>query len=146
MRYVQKVSKQKPSAMKNPRGLRKISINAANGKVNGFKTFVKEIMQGREMLVEPGLSVLALPDGLIFEFFGVGSNCPDYLFSHSNIVNTYQVNDIQFAVEGLKEQGAILLGKIVNMAPSCYYCHLNLADGSVIGLIQHNTGAGIYRE
>jgi len=132
--------------VKNSEGLRKISINAANQEVGGFKTFVIDVLHARELLVEPGLVVLSLPDGLIFEFYSKGSHCPDYLFSNSNIVNTYQVNDIQLAVDGLKDQGAILLGKIVNMAPDCYYCHLSLEDGSVMGLIQHNTGAAIHRE
>ena len=132
--------------MKNQQGLRKISINAADWKVGGFKKFVKEIMQGREMLVEPGLSVLALPDGLIFEFYGVGSNCPDYLFSHSNIVNSYEVPDIQSALANLQKVGASLLGKIVNLSALCSYCHVSLEDGSIIGLFQYNSRAAKHRE
>ena len=123
--------------MKNSAGLKKVSVKATNPNVSSFKTLVKDILHGREMLVEPGLSVFTLPDGTIFEFYGIGSHFPDYLFSHSEVVNSYQVPDLHSALEQLEKQGATLLGKVVHMAPSCCYCHISLEDGSVIGLFQY---------
>src|SRR5882724_13258309 len=124
--------------MKYSEGFKKVSINATNPGVSSFKTLVKDILHGREMLVEPGLSVFTLPDGTIFEFYGIGSHFPDYLFSNSEIVNGYQVPDLHSALEKLEKQGASLLGKVVDMSASCYYCHIRLEDGSVIGLFQYN--------
>ena len=124
--------------MKNSEGLRKVSINAGSSGVSSFKTLVKDILHGQEMLVAPGLSIFTSPDGTIFEFYGIGSHYPDYLFSYSKIVNSYQVPDLQSAVEKLEKDGATLLGEVVHMTASCCYCHIRLEDGSVIGLFQYN--------
>ncbi|SRR6266536_4507466 len=124
--------------MKNSQGLKKVSVNATNPGASSFKTLVKDILHGREMLVEPGLSVFTLPDGTIFEFYGIGSHFPDYLFSHSEVVNSYQVPDLHLALEQLEKQGATLLGKVVHMSASCCYCHISLEDRIVIGLFQYN--------
>ena len=129
------------TAMKHSEGLRKVSINATTSEAGFLKTLIKDVLQGREMLVEPGLSVFTLPNGTIFEFYSIGSNFPDYLFSHSNTVNTYQVNDLSSALESLEKRGASLLGTIVHMSRSSCYCHVGLGDGSVIGLLQYNTEA-----
>ncbi len=74
--------------IKHLEGFKKVSFNAANLVLAAFKVLVKDVLQGREMLVEPGLSVFVLPDGTIFEFYGMGSHFPDYLFSHSEVVNS----------------------------------------------------------
>lgn len=124
--------------MKNSEGLKKVSVNATNLGASSFKTLVKDILHGREMLVEPGLSVFTLPDGTIFEFYGIGSHFPDYLFSHSDVVNCYQVPDLHSALEQLEKKGATMLGKVVHMSVSCCYCHIRLENGSVIGLFQNN--------
>ncbi len=124
--------------VKHLEGFKKVSINATNPDVSSFKTLVKDILHGREMLVEPGLSVFTLPDGTIFEFYGIGSHFPDYLFSHSDVVNGYQVPDLHSALEQLEKHGATLLGKVVHMAASCSYCHISLKDGNVIGLFQND--------
>ena len=55
---------------KHSEGIKKVSIHATNPDVSSFKTLVKDILHGREMLVEPGLSDFILPDGTIFEFYG----------------------------------------------------------------------------
>ncbi len=131
--------KQKPKIMiRHLEGLKKVSVNATKDNVDCFKTLVKDIMHGREMLVEPGLSVFTLSDGTIFEFYGLGSHFPDYLFSHTEVVNSYGVPDLHLALEQLEKQGARLLGQIVHMSASCCYCHLSLEDGSVMGLFQYN--------
>src|SRR5258705_9313923 len=124
--------------MKYSEVFKNVSINAAKPGVNCFKTLVKDILHGREMLVEPGLSVFTLPDGTIFEFYGIGSHFPDYLFSHSDVVNSYQVPDLHSAFEQLEKHGATLLGKVVHMSAACSYCHISLKDGSVIGLFQND--------
>lgn len=124
--------------MKHSEGLRKVSINTTSPGVSSFKTLVKDILQGQEMLIAPGLSIFTLPDGTIFEFYGIGSPYPDYLFSHSKIVNSYQVADLHSALEKLEKHGATLLGEVVHMSASCYYCHIRLEDGSVIGLFQYD--------
>jgi len=124
--------------MKNSEGLRKVSINTASSGVSSFKTLVKDILHGQEMIIEPGLSIFISPDGTIFEFYGIGSHYPDYLFSHSKIVNSFQVPDLHSALKKLEKQGATLLGEVVHMSASCYYCHIRLEDGSVIGLFQYN--------
>ena|SRR5260221_12329966 len=118
---------------KNSEGIKKVSINATNPDVSSFKTLIKDILHGREMLVEPGLSVFILPDGTVFEFYGIGSHFPDYLFSHCDFVNSYQVLDLHLALEQLEKQKATLLGKVVYTSASCY-CHISLENGSVIGL------------
>lgn len=119
---------------KHSEGLRKVSINATHSGVGSFKTLVKDILHGQEMLIEPGLSIFTSPDGTIFEFYGIGSHYPDYLFSHGEIVNSYQVPDLHSALEKLEKHGATLLGEVVSMSESCYFCHIRLEDGSVIGL------------
>jgi hypothetical protein len=124
--------------MKSSEGLIKVSINTTSSGVSSFKTLVKDILHGQEMLIEPGLSIFTLPDGIIFEFYGIGACYPDYLFSHSKIVNGYQVPDLHSALKKLEEDGATLLGEVVNISASCYYCHIRLEDGSVIGLFQYN--------
>ena len=124
--------------MKNSEGIKKVSINATNPDVSCLKTLVKDILHGREMLVEPGLSVFILPDGTIFEFYGIGSYVPDYLFSHCDIVNSYQVFNLHSALEQLEKQGATLLGEVAHISSLCSYCHIGLKDGSVIGLFQNN--------
>ena len=124
--------------MKNSEGFKKVSINATNPGGSCFKTLVKDILHGREMLIEPGLSIFILPDRTIFEFYGIGSQFPDYLFSNSEIVNGYQVPDLHSALEKLEKNGATLLGKVVEMSASCCYCHIRLEDGTVIGLFQYN--------
>jgi len=124
--------------MKNSEGLRKVSINAASSGGSSFKTLVKDILHGQEMIIEPGLSIFISPDGTIFEFYGIGSYYPDYLFSQSKIVNSYQVPDLHSALKKLEKQGATLLGEVVHMSASSYYCHIRLEDGSVIGLLQYN--------
>ena len=124
--------------MKHSDGLRKVLINDTSSGVSPFKTLVKDILHGQEMIIAPGLSVFVLPDGTIFEFYGIGSHFPDYLFSHSGIVNSYQVSDLHSALEKLENHGAKLLGKVVDMSASCYYCHIRLEDGTVIGLFQYN--------
>ena len=124
--------------MKNSEGLRKVSINATSSGVSSFTTLVKDILHGQEMLIAPGLSIFTSPDGTIFEFYGIGSYYPDYLFSHSKIVNSYQVPDLHSALEKLEKDGATLLGEVVHMTASCCYCHIRLEDGSVIGLFQYN--------
>ncbi|HEV3412713.1 MAG TPA: hypothetical protein VG101_09550 [Puia sp.] len=125
--------------MKNSEGLKKISIHASGTKADSFKALVKDVLHGEEMLISPGLSIFTSPDGTVFEFYGIGSHYPDYLFSHSEIVNSYQVTDLHSALEKLEKQGATLLGKVVDMSASCYYCHIRLEDGNVIGLFQYNT-------
>ena len=124
--------------MKNSEGLKKVSINVASSEIRFFKTLVRDILHGREIIIEPGLSIFTLPDGTIFEFYGVGSHFPEYLFSHSKMVNSYQVTDLPSALEQLEKHGAILLGKIVYMSPSCCYCHVRLGDDTVLGLFQYN--------
>jgi hypothetical protein len=124
--------------MKHSEGLRKVLINTTSPGVSPYKTLVKDVLHGQEMLIAPGLSIFVLPDGTIFEFYGIGSNFPDYLFSHSGIVNSYQVPDLHSALEKLVKHGARLLGKVVDMSASCYYCHIRLEDGTVIGLLQHD--------
>src|SRR5258708_594925 len=123
--------------MKHSEGLRKVLINATSSGVSSFKTLVKDILHGQEMLIAPGLSIFILPDGTIFEFYGIGSHFPDYLFSHSEIVNGYQVADLHSALEKLVKHGAQLLGKVVDMSASCYYCHIRLEDGTIVGLFQY---------
>src|SRR5258705_10571845 len=123
---------------KSSEGIKKVSINATNSGISSFKTLVKDILHGREMLVEPGLSVFTLPYGTIVEFYGIGFHFPDYLFSHSDIVNSYQVPDLHSAFEQLEKHGATLLGKVVHMSAACSYCHISLKDGSVIGLFQND--------
>src|SRR5258705_6994563 len=123
---------------KSSEGIKKVSINATNSGISSFKTLVKDILHGREMLVEPGLSVFTLPDGTIFEFYGVGSHFPDYLFSHSGVVNSYKVPDLHSALNQLENKGAVLLGQVVHFSPAVCYCHIRLEDGSVIGLFQYN--------
>ena len=124
--------------MKNSEGLKKVSINAGSSEIHFFKALARDILHGREMIIEPGLSIFTLPDGTIFEFYGVGSHFPEYLFSHNKIVNSYQVTDVPSALEQLEKHGAILLGKIVYMSPSCCYCHVRLGDDTVLGLFQYN--------
>jgi hypothetical protein len=124
--------------MKNSEGLKKVSINAGSSEIHFFKALARDILHGREMIIEPGLSIFTLPDGTIFEFYGVGSHFPEYLFSHNKIVNSYQVTDLPSALEQLEKHGAILLGKIVYMSPSCCYCHVRLGDDTVLGLFQYN--------
>jgi len=124
--------------MKNSEGLKKVSINTSSSEIHFFKTLARDILHGREMIIEPGLSIFTLPDGTIFEFYGVGSHFPEYLFSHNKIVNSYQVTDLPSALEQLEKHGAILLGKIVYMSPSCCYCHVRLGDDTVLGLFQYN--------
>ena len=128
--------------MKNSEGLKKVSINAGSSEIHFFKTLARDILHGREMIIEPGLSIFTLPDGTIFEFYGVGSHFPEYLFSHNKMVNSYQVTDLPSALAELEKHGARLLGKIVYMSASCCYCHISLEDGSVIGLfsIQRRNG------
>jgi hypothetical protein len=124
--------------IKHVEGFKKISINATNAGTNCFRTLVKDILQGREMLVEPGLSIFTLPDGTIFEFYGVGSYFPDYLFSHSEVVNSFKVPDLLSALTQLENKGATLLSQVVHLSPAVCYCHIRLGDGSVIGLFQYN--------
>jgi hypothetical protein len=124
--------------IKHLEGFKKVSFNAANRSVSCYRALVKDVLQGREMLVEPGLSVFTLPDGTIFEFYGLGSHFPDYLFSHSEVVNSYGVPDLESALEQLEKQGAKLLGRVVHLSESCVYCHISLEGGSVIGLFQYN--------
>ena len=123
---------------KNSSGFKKVSINATTSGVSSFKTLVKDILHGREMLIEPGLSIYILPDGTIFEFYGLGSHFPDYLFSHTEVVNSYGVPDLLSALEQLEKSGAKLLGEVVHVSDYCCYCHLSLDDGSVMGLFQYN--------
>ena len=123
--------------MKNSEGLKKVSINTCSSEIHFFKTLARDILHGREIIIEPGLSIFTLPDGTIFEFYGVGSHFPEYLFSHSKMVNSYQVTDLPSALAELEKHGAMLLGKIVYMSASCCYCHISLEDGSVIGLFQY---------
>jgi hypothetical protein len=125
--------------MKNSEGLKKISIHTSSTQAGSFKALVKDILHGQEMLIAPGLSIFISPDGIIFEFYGIGSHYPDYLFSNGNIVNSYQVPDIHLALEKMEKHGATLLGEVVDMSASCYYCHVRLEDGNVIGLFQYNT-------
>ena len=124
--------------MKNSEGFKKVSINATNPGSSCLKTLVKDILHGQEMLIEPGLSIFILPDGTIFEFYGIGSHFPDYLFSHSKIVNSYQVPHLRSALEKLEKNGATLLGEVVHMSASCHFCHIRLEDGTVIGLFQYH--------
>ncbi|SRR5258708_1926738 len=123
--------------MKQSEGLRKVLINATSSGVSSFKTLVKDILHGQEMQIEPGLSIFTSPGGTIFEFYGIGSHYPDYLFSHSKIVNSYQVPDLHSALEKLEKHGATLLGEVVGMSATCYFCHIRLEDGTVIGLFQY---------
>jgi len=123
---------------KNSEGIKKVSINATKPDVSSFKTLVKDILHGREVLVEPGLSVYILPDGTIFEFYGIGSHFPDYLFSHCDVVNSYQVLDLHSALEQLEKKGATLLGEVAHISALCSYCHISLKDGNVIGLFQND--------
>ena len=124
--------------IKHLAGLKKISVNATKDNADCFKILVKDILHGQEMLMEPGLSVFTLPDGTIFEFYGLGSPIPDYLFSYSEVVNSYNVPDLYLALEQLEKQGAKLLGQVVHMSESYGYCHVSLEGGSVIGLFQCN--------
>ena len=119
-------------------GFIKVSINATNAGTNSIRILVKDILHCKEMLVEPGLSVFTLPDGTIFEFYSVGSHFPDYLFSHSEVVNSYIVPDLHSALNQLENKGAVLLGRVVHFSPAVCYCHIRLEDGSVIGLFQYN--------
>ena len=124
--------------MKNSEGFKKVSVNATTPGGSSLKTLVKDILHGQEMQIEPGLSIFILPDRTIFEFYEIGSYFPDYLFSNSEIVNGYQVPDLHSALEKLENNGATLLGKVVDLSASCYYCHIKLVDGTVIGLFQYN--------
>lgn len=124
--------------IKYTEGFKKVSINATDASSSCFRTLVKDILQGREMVVEPGLSVFTLPDGTIFEFYSTGSHFPDYLFSHSEVVNSFKVNDLRSALNQLVNKGAVLLGQVVHLSAAVCYCHIRLEDGSVLGLFQNN--------
>jgi hypothetical protein len=124
--------------MKNSPGLRKISINAAATEAGFLKMLIKDILHGREVLKEPGLTVFVSPDGMVFEFYSTGANVPEYLFSHSDTVNTFQVDDLKSALADLQDHGACLLGEVVYMSRSSCFCYISLSDGCVIGLLQYN--------
>jgi hypothetical protein len=126
--------------IKNSLGLKKVQIGDSNPGDRGFKTLVKDVLHGQEIIAEPGLSIFALPDGTIIEIYSIGAHVPDYLFSHNKIVTSYQVPDLHAAVEELKKKGANLLGTVVQLAASCYYCHLCFEDGCVFGLFQYADG------
>ena len=75
--YIQIIQIKPKIMIKHLAGLKKISVNATKDNADCFKILVKDILHGQEMLMEPGLSVFTLPDGTIFEFYGLGSPIPD---------------------------------------------------------------------
>ncbi len=77
--------------MKNSEGFKKVSINATNPGGSSFKTLVKDILHGQEMLIEPGLSIFILPDRTIFEFYGIGY-CHIRL-ENGSVIGLFQYNE-----------------------------------------------------
>jgi hypothetical protein len=79
--------------IKHSEGFKKVSFNASNRSVRALRPWLKISLQGREMLVEPGLSVYIARRNDI-RILWSGFHFPDYLFSHSEVVNSYEVPDL----------------------------------------------------
>ncbi|MET1055087.1 MAG: hypothetical protein ABWY16_07240 [Pedobacter sp.] len=90
----------------------------------------------KNLIVEPGLSAYLMSDGTTVEIYGAGAALPGYLFADSNVMISYQVENLEDMVEALSHQGGSLLGAIETVCPSYKYCHILSKDHTVIGLYE----------
>ena len=125
--------------MKTSFGPKRISINTKGNSRDCFNFLANHLLNGRQILTEPGLQVSRLEDGSIIELYGTGSFYPDYLFKKNNIVLSFKVDNVELAVKQLSVTGAKQLGNIENLSAEYAFCHLQLSDGTVIGIFQENS-------
>jgi hypothetical protein len=129
--------------MKTSLGPKRIAINAKGDSQSSFNVLTGQLLNAKKILTEPGLQVSRLSDGSILELYGSGSAYPDYLFKKNNIVLSFNVNDLEEAVKDLKLSGARQLGTIENLTDGYSHCHMQLKDGTVIGIFQERLASSL---
>ena len=124
--------------MKNLLAGKKVSVrtDGQNGEI--FSLLEKHIVGARQVLVEPGLKIYQLPDGTILELYGVGSHYPPNIFKNSNMVLSLRVAELKDALLQLVSSGAKLIGNVEDVTKNYAYCHIQLTDGTILGLYQEN--------
>lgn len=122
--------------MKHHLGIKKILIKVNQGQGVGMISLMSNFLSAKKILVDPGLTVYQLPDGITVELYGAGSSYPPYLFSHGDVIIGYRVSDIRQIVDLLISQGARLLDEIVTICSENCYCFMEVSGDVIIGLYQ----------
>ncbi|UFH53961.1 hypothetical protein [Spirosoma sp. KNUC1025] len=114
----------------------KIAIQAESGDADWLKQLALSNCGAQQIHYEAGVAPLLLPDGTLLEVYSPHAACPDYLFKTNKVVVSFKVDDIEQAVRTAIDQGLTTLVPITYLCTTLSYCHLSLADGTVIGLYQ----------
>ncbi|KQS41779.1 hypothetical protein [Pedobacter sp. Leaf194] len=123
--------------MKKNKTINRIAVKTGTPDGELFKTLLSEGLKLRRIPVEPGLNVYSMEDGTIMEFYGPGSNYPDYLFKYTNVVVGFNVENLTEMISIVQNEGAQLLGSIETVCNAFIYCHVLLSNKTVIGLYQN---------
>ncbi|MGI4865119.1 MAG: VOC family protein [Janthinobacterium lividum] len=115
---------------------RKLAFQLACPDSERLQSFATTVLGAEAIYQEPGLAACQLPDGSLLEFYSPGASHPAYLFAHGPVVASFRVPDLAQAVAEALATGLQMVGGPELVCPGLSLCHLQLADGLVIGLYQ----------
>lgn len=117
---------------------RKLAFQLACPDSERLQSFASRVLGGEAIYQEPGLAACQLPDGSLLEFYSPGASYPAYLFAHSSVVVSFRVPDLARAIAEALTTGLQMVGGPELVCSGLSICHLQLADGVVIGLYQED--------
>jgi hypothetical protein len=112
----------------------KIAVRTASKDFSRLKQLAVSLGGAEEKLEESGVAALVMKDGTLLELYAAYASYPEYLFKNSNVVISFQVENLQKALSTALEHGLKDLTGIVTVCSTLQYCHLELPGGTVIGL------------
>lgn len=97
---------------------------------------LQQLFGKQEVYAEPGSQVLRVAPGVMLQLCGPGAQAPEYLASAHQPVISLPVDDLAAAITAATTRGARLMQEWVDTCTGFSLCHLQLADGRVIGFYQ----------
>jgi predicted enzyme related to lactoylglutathione lyase len=123
--------------MRTISGIKKISVKAGTADSEIYKELITQDAGAKRVHVEPGLTAYLMSDGSTVEIYGCGFACPDYLFTHGNMVTSFKVEDLDRTLALLLSKGGKLLGEVEAACSSYRYCHILTPEKTVIGIYEY---------
>jgi hypothetical protein len=124
--------------MKKFNGLKKISVKLNSSDAGVYLAIAATIDGSKKIIIEPGLTACYLPDGTILEFYGEGADYPGYLFSASDIVISFKVENLDETLRSMETAGAKLISRIEQVCSSYRFCHIQVNGEHILGIFEES--------
>lgn len=116
----------------------KILIRTEGEDFRKLKQLVVSQCGAKKVVKEAGVAALMMNNGTLLELYAEYATYPEYLFKNSNVVTIFKVNDIHHASDEAISLGFKSLTGIIQVCSTLSYCHLQLSNGTVVGLYQED--------